>query len=430
MTGGRISHIIHYMNDNHSRDESYYRPRWAATILRKMAQESPVVVLTGARQVGKSTLLSNEQPFSNWRYASLDNYDVLEQAQRDPDAILAGSKDLVLDEIQRAPGLLNAIKIAVDRRRGERHFVLSGSANLMLMSKVSESLAGRALTINLAPMTSGEQVMAKAPRLLESLLRAEPPSEGSIDVEDPIPLMQRGFLPPLMMLSGEASFVRWWEGYIATYLERDLRQLSQVESLPDFRRVMETLALRTGQLLNQTDVARNTGVSQPTVHRYLNLLETSCLLCRIPAFTPSRTKRLVKSPKVYWFDPGIATFLSGYYSAGDLRPSREAGGIFECLVLLHLKALAQLMTPRPRIYYWRTLTGREVDFVIEQGRAVLPVEVKLTKKPNYGDARNIRFFLDEYPKASLGVLVHTGSDVRLLDRDIVAIPWTLLAGVQ
>jgi len=235
-------------------------------------------------------------------------------------------------------------------------------------------------------------------------------------------------MPPLLTLSGEDSFVRWWEGYVATYLERDLRQLSQVDSLPDFRRVMAALALRTGQLLNQTDVARDTSVRQPTVHRYLNLLETSCLLYRVPAFAPSRSKRIVKSPKIYWFDPGISSFLAGHYTAEDLRSSREAGGVFECLVLLYLNALAQLMTPRPRIFHWRTTTGREVDFVVEQGRKVVPVEVKLTEKPRYRDAQNLKFFMNEYPAAIFGALVHAGSDVVLLDKDLVALPWTLLAG--
>jgi len=193
---------------------------------------------------------------------------------------------------------------------------------------------------------------------------------------------------------------------------------------------MVALAVRTGQLVNQTSVARDTGVSQPTVHRYLNLLETSCLLLRVPAITPSRTKRIVKSPKIYWFDPGVAAFLAGHYTARDLMASRESGGIFECLVLMHLNAMAQLMTPRPGIFYWRTTAGREVDFVLEQGRRILPIEVKLSGKPRFGDAQNLRIFLDEYEEATLGVLVHCGPDVMLLDRDIIAIPWTLLAGVH
>lgn len=397
-------------------------------MLRKMSVESPVVIVTGARQVGKSTLLRNEAPFSRWRYVSMDDYGALQQAQDDPESVLAGRENLVLDEVQRVPGLLNAIKAAVDRDRPGKRYVLSGSANLLLMSKVTESLAGRALSVVLEPMTWGEQADMRPPGILKDLLRSRYPKEGAVAGVDTFGLMQRGFVPPLLTLPDAGAFVRWWEGYVATYLERDLRQLSQVDSLPDFRKVMVAVALRTGQLMNQTGIARDTGVSQPTVHRYLNILETSCLINRVPAFTPSRAKRIVKSPKAFWFDPGLASFLAGYYDGADLASAREAGGMFEGLVLLHLKALAGLMTPRPRIYYWRTSTGHEVDFVVEHGRKVLPIEVKATAKPAYGDTGNLRLFLKEYDIAGPGVLVHTGTEIAKLDRNVIAVPWTLLAG--
>ena len=128
----------------------------------------------------------------------------------------------------------------------------------------------------------------------------------------------------------------WWEGYVTTYLERDLRQLSQIESLPDFRRLMSALALRGGQLLNQTELSRDIGISQPTIYRYINLLESTCLVERLPAYFVNRTKRLVKSPKIIWNDPGLASFLSGHYEIDSVRSSRESGGIFETMVYLHL----------------------------------------------------------------------------------------------
>lgn len=419
--------IIHHMNDIHSSSVLEYNNRWAATVLRKMAQESPVVVLTGARQVGKSTLLARERPFSNWRYLSLDDYDVLGQAEEDPRSLLAGRENIVIDEVQKAPGLLAAVKLEVDSGEKKRKFALSGSANLLLLKSVSESLAGRALTINLMPLAFGEWHGGKAPNTLLRLLDSKLPGEGGGEGIDPYPLIQRGFVPPLIKLPGEESYVRWWDGYVSTYLERDLRLLTQIDSLTDFRKVMELLALRTGQILNQTDIARETRVSQPTVHRYLNVLEASCILYRLPAFTRSRNKRVVKSPKVFWFDPGLAAFLSGHYSAGSLKNSREAGGLFECLVYLHLNVLAGLLTPRARVFYWRTTTGHEVDFVVEQGKTILPIEVKLTEKPSYRDIQNLKLFMQEFHEARCGVLVHAGSEIRALDRNIVAVPWTYLA---
>jgi predicted AAA+ superfamily ATPase len=386
-----------------------------------------VVVLTGARQVGKSTLLANEEPFRDWRYVSLDDYDALDQAHRDPSALWAGTDRIVLDEVQRAPGILTAVKLAVDQDRSRR-FALSGSANLLLMRHVSESLAGRAAYVRLEPMALGEERGTPPPTILSDLLSGALPKECEVTPEDPVPLMLRGLMPSLMRLDDPSAVVRWWEGYATTYLERDLRQLSQVASLPDFRRVMEALALRSGQLLNQSDIARDTSVSQPTVHRYLNLMETGGLLERVPAFAANRTKRLIKSPKAYWLDPGLTSFLAGHYDAVSLRASREAGPVFECLVLLHLRVLAQLMTPRPRIHYWRTVSGVEVDFVIEHGRRLLPIEVKLAESVRFSDAAHLRTFMAEYPEANVGVVVYAGTQVRYLDERIVAIPWTLLTG--
>jgi hypothetical protein len=238
--------------------------------------------------------------------------------------------------------------------------------------------------------------------------------------------MWKGFMPPLMQLETSAAVLRWWEGYVTTYLERDLRQLSQIDSLPDFRRLMVALALRCGQMLNQTEVSRDTGISQPTVHRYINLLETTCLMERLPAFAVNRTKRLIKSPKVLSIDPGLIAFLAGHYNTGSLQSSREAGGIFESMIYLHLNVLAQLLVPRPRIFYWRTTTGKEVDFVLEWGRKLLAVEVKLSRKAKFSDIETLRLFMDEYPETSACILIYAGDEVRIMDEKIVAIPWFLL----
>jgi predicted AAA+ superfamily ATPase len=413
------------VNENHSSSELLYKPRWIVPLLRESVEDHPVVVLTGARQVGKSTLLREEKPFSQWRYVSLDDFDALHQAERDPTALWAGADRVVLDEVQKSPTLLSAVKRAVDQRKRKIRFILSGSANLLLMQKVSESLAGRAVHFTLFPMTRGEFHEQPAPALLNRLFKGKFPAEERIEESEEglTDLMIRGFMPPLLSLSRPDAVLRWWDGYIATYLERDLRQISSVESLSDFRRVMETLALRSGQMLNQTEVSRDTGVSQPTVHRYLNLLEASCLLVRLPAFAKNRTKRLIKTPKVYWVDPGLASFLAGHHEAESLESSREAGAIFETMVLLHLLVLSHLMMPRPRTAYWRTTTGKEVDFVLEQGRTLMAIEVKRTSSPRYTDTEGLQCFLAEYPETAAGVLVHAGTEILRLHEKIIALPW-------
>lgn len=418
------------MNEIHSRSEWIYKARWIVPLLRAAAQDHPVVVLTGARQVGKSTLLQRERPFSQWRYVTLDDLDVLRQAEREPMTLWAGADRIVLDEVQKSPTLLSAVKQTVDQRRSKVSFVLSGSANLLLMRQVSESLSGRAVYFTLFPMAEGEMQGQNASDWLPRFFKGEMPREGVIQTpgKEPFPLLARGFMPPLLTLSGQDAVTRWWEGYVATYLERDLRQISQIESLADFRRLMEALALRSGMMLNQTEVSRDLGLSQPTAHRYLNILEATCLLERLPAFARNRTKRLMKSPKIYWVDPGLAAYLSGHYDADSLRTAREAGGLFESLVILHLKVLGQLLAPRPRFSYWRTVTGKEVDLVIEYGRKLVAVEIKLTSAPGYKDTESLRLFLDEYPETAMALLVHTGREIKRLHEKIIAIPWHLLSG--
>jgi predicted AAA+ superfamily ATPase len=417
------------MYDFHVHDEWTYKPRLLAAKLRKAAEAHPVVVLTGARQVGKSTLLQEEEPFKSWRYATLDDLDTLDQAHRDPAALWAGAEAVVIDEIQKAPRLLAEVKKTVDDRRRSIRFALSGSANLMMMRQVSESLAGRVILHSLQPMTPGEVSGREPTNALSKLL------DGEFDLDEVTPpctetlpaLLVRGFMPPVVDLVATDAWVEWWEGYVATYLERDLRQLSQVASLTDFRRMMQALALRSGQMLNQTDVARDIGLSQPTVHRYVSLLETTMVLDRLPAYSVNRTKRLIKTPKIYWADPGLASFLASHHEPEALRSSREIGGIFETLILLGLRARAQLLTPRASICYWRTTTGKEVDFVVEQGRRTIALEVKLTASPRQADLSGLRSFLDEYPEARAGVLVHGGSSVRRMDEKIVALPWWMIA---
>lgn len=425
LTRGSKCNIIHLVNEIYSSDEIYYE-RWITPRLRQAVEEFPVVVLTGARQVGKSTLLRNAEPFRDWRFRSMDDFDTLRQAGEDPQALWAGADRIVLDEVQKAPDLLSAIKLAVDSHPGRFRFVLSGSANLLLMKQVSESLAGRAIYFVLDPMSLGEAQKSTEPRLLLELLDGALPAERSIpdEVPDLAPLLMRGLMPPLLRLDTQQAWVRWWDGYITTYLERDLRQVSQIDALVDFRRLMELAALRSGQLLNQAEIARDAKMSQPTVHRYLNLLETTHLFERLPAYTANRTSRLVKSPKSFWNDTGLAVHLSGYYDAGELRNARELGAFFETLIYHHLRVLARLMTPAARLYFWRTQGGAEVDFVVEHGRRLVAIEVKRSEKLRYGDADGLRAFLKEYPEADAGLILYSGRDIVHLGSKIIAVPWT------
>jgi len=405
-----------------SQQETKYINRRITSKIREIVEQFPVMVLTGARQVGKSTLLRHE--FPDFSYCTLDDFAVREQAKVDPQSLWHGTDRLIIDEAQKQPELFDAIKMAVDSSQRRKKFILSGSANLLLMKTVTESLAGRALYVELGPMTYGELCGAgEAGNFIGLWNPDHHETERVVGSVDPLPLLLRGFMPPLVEAVQHREVLNWLEGYVRTYLERDLRELSQVDSLIDFRRVMQSLALRTGSILNQADVAKDSRISHPTTHRYIKLLEVSNVINRIPAYSVNRNKRLVKSPKIFFVDPALAIFLSGYYDAESLGKCRELGGYFETLVGHHLRTLCEGMTPRASLCYWRTTTGKEVDFVVEHGKRLLAFEVKLTSRPTVYDIHNLLLFLEEYPETVRGVLVHGGERVQWLHSKVIAVPW-------
>jgi len=397
-------------------------PRLVGTALAERLRVMPAVVVTGARQTGKSTLAAYLVPGAR-RYASLDDLDVLDAARRDPEALVGGTGPVTLDEVQREPGLLRAVKRAIDRDRRPGRFLLTGSANLLLMRQVSESLAGRASYLTLWPMTRREQRGLGRGGVWDELLAA--PDEEWLDLlaaepdesEDWRALARRGGFPtPAVELTTPRERAIWFDGYVRTYLERDLHDLAAISALPDFRRLMRASCLRLGQLVNQAELGRDVALPQPTVHRWLNLLETSYLLVRLPAYAVNRTKRLIKAPKTYWGDTGAALHLAAQDEPG--------GAHLENLVLHDLLAWRDARVERAELGYWRTTIGEEVDFVIETGGRLLPIEVKAGARPRLADAAHLRTFRAEYgKKARAGLLLHTGSALEWLAPDVLAAPW-------
>ena len=399
-----------------------FLPRSITSLLRLHLTTMPVVVLSGARQTGKSTLarIIGEE---DRQYYTLDDFDTLNIANRDPQALIGSTIPVTLDEIQRAPKLLTDIKLEVDRNRQAGRFLLTGSTHLLLMEKVSESLAGRASYINLWPMTRQEQMGMGRCGVWDQLIGSRKEDWLSVlndvdsEPEDWRELSRRGGFPdPSTRLYSDTQRQIWFEAYVRTYLERDLQQLSAVASLPDFAKLVRILCQRLGGLSNQTKLARDTAISQPTVYRYLNLLEASCLLIRLQPFFINRTKRLVKSPKLYFCDSGVALNISG-----QQEPS---GAHLENLVLHDLMAWKDSQFQKVGIYYWRTIGGEEVDFVIESNERVLPIEVKASKRPHIGDTAILRSFIREYEDlAQAGVLLHTGKETKWLTPNILSVPW-------
>ena len=397
-------------------------PRLVVRALSERLRAMPALVVTGARQTGKSTLAQQLVPGSR-RYRSLDDLDVLDAARRDPEVLVGGDEPVTLDEIQRAPELLHAVKRAIDQRRTTGRFLLTGSANLLLMRQVSESLAGRASYLTLWPMTRREQrgegrcgvweeLLTTPDQEWPDLLTAQPD-----EPEDWRALALRGGFPtPAVTMRSGAERAIWFDGYVRTYLERDLQDLASISALPDFRRLMRAACLRLGQLLNQTELGRDVALPQPTVHRWLNLLETSYLLVRLPAYAVNRTKRLIKTPKLYWGDTGVALHLSGM--------REPQGAHLENLVLHDLLAWRDARLEQSELCYWRTTVGEEVDFVIETEDRLLPIEIKAGARPRLREAAHLRAFRAEYgARARAGLLLHTGNTIEWLTPDVLAAPW-------
>ena len=193
---------------------------------------------------------------------------------------------------------------------------------------------------------------------------------------------------------------------------------------------MELVAVRTGQVVNETRLSRQCAVSQPTVHRYVNLLEVTLLIRRLPAYTVNRGKRIAKRPKLHVADVGLAAFLQGLHTPEEVRAAREFGALFEGLVVHHLGVLASLLSPAARLFHWRTSDGKEVDVVLSHGRSLVAFECKATRRPLASHARHLRLFRELHPECRAGVLVHAGDRVEHLGAGVVALPWALLAGAD
>lgn len=386
---------------------------------------SPVVVVMGARQTGKSTLVQAEEFLGDRPYLTLDDLAVRERAATEPDDLVASAPELTLDEVQREPDLILAIKRAVDsdRRRRPGRFVLTGSANLLLVKRISETLAGRATYLTLWPLARRERLGMGRVGIWSELIdcpvddwyelvvgQASRPADWRDEAR------RGGYPTPAVELDSNDARAIWFDGYLRTYLERDLQDLAAIENLVDFRRLMRAACLRLGNLVNQAELGRDTRIARPTVQRYLNLLETSYQLVRLESYAINRTKRLIKTPKLYWSDPGLALHLSG---------SDEPGGShLENLVLLDLLAWRDGQVPRPEILYWRTTSDLEVDFVIEHSRGLVAVEVKAGSRPGMSDSRGLKAFRDEYGNRFVGgLLLHTGAETQWLSKGILAAPW-------
>ena len=398
-----------------------YRPREMTSLLLGALKRLPVVVLSGLRQSGKSTLLTHGPEFSGREYRTLDDFAVLAAAERDPETLVEPPGPITFDEVQRCAGLLPAIKASVDRARRPGRFLLSGSANLALLAGVSETLAGRAVYLTLHPLTRREiRGQTRRKPMLLRFFEDQSLPRASADPVRPAEILLGG-LPPVC-LEPKSDSQMWLRGYVQTYVERDLRQLSQVTDLVAFRTLVNLAALRTAQVLNISMLARDAKLTSATATRYLQLLETSFLVRRVPPFLNNRSARLIKSPKLYFTDSGIAAYLAQVTSTHPASAEPMRGALLETWVVENISAILDAHLPEATISYWHEQGRHEVDLVIEAGGKVWAIEIKAASRWSDSDLSGLNAFLDRTPQCVGGILAYNGKSAVSLGPRLWAIP--------
>jgi hypothetical protein len=395
--------------------------------LRRAAERYPVVTITGPRQSGKTTLV--RAVFPGYRYASLEAPDVRARAIADPRGFLAQGDRMILDEIQRAPELLSYVQELVDEDGRPGRFIVTGSQNILLMKSVSQTLAGRTALLLLLPFSLAELhgFPAPDPRQLDRRGAAlEPAVAKRLTETDPWATLLTGFYPPVH--DRGLSPREWMADYFRTYVERDLREVTQVLDLRTFETFVRLAAARTATELNLSGLASDAGVTQQTARRWLTALEIGYVATTLPPHHANYRKRLRKRPRLHFLDPGLVCYLLGIEDAATLERHPLRGAIFESFVVSELIKAFAAMRRDPNLYFWRDATGHEIDVLIDAGDRLIPLEVKSgrTVPPDAVSALKWWTSIPSNPNRG-GVLVHGGTEHFDLDGFRV-LPWFLAAG--
>lgn len=396
--------------------------------LKEALNDTPVVLLIGARQVGKSTLAQSLDDGSyEPQYLTFDDPTVLAAAKQNPVAFLETvQKPVIFDEIQRVPELFLPIKTFVDRNREAGLFLLTGSANVLLLPKVADSLAGRMEVLILRPLSQGE-IGGQTEDFIDWICADLFQPNVSVETEERAVLFQKMFTggyPEAVRRQAESRRSAWFNSYITTLLQRDVRDLANIEGLTDLPRLVSTLAARSSGLLNYADISRTGGLPQTTLKRYVALLEQLFLIENLPAYSGSLTKRLMKTPKLFFTDTGLLSSLQGLNWEKIKFENSLAGLLMENFVCAELRKQSAWSRTRIQMFHFRTNNGQEVDIVLELPNSeVIGIEVKSAAGVGIDAFRGLKVLENDLGrKFKRGIVLYTGDKTVAFEKNMFAVP--------
>jgi hypothetical protein len=403
-----------------------YIARDIAPAVLAALENMPVVALTGMRQTGKTTFLKSQPELAERIFVSLDDFAQLEAAKSDPDGFIHRNAPMTIDEAQKCPELFVAIKRAVDKRREPGRFLLSGSANFSVLKIISESLAGRSVYLSLHPLTRREleRNTNREPFIKTFFEEPNPGSGSKFKIVRPEEIAIGGM--PTVGLGHIKEPGIWFRGYEQTYLERDVRELSQVGNLLALRTLLHLSSLRTGQVLSLSQIGRDAKLNVVTTSRYIALFEASFLIQRVFPFLSNRSSRLIKSPKLFFSDTGLVCHLMGMGISAAIQSDPLFGAFFETYVAQNLRSILDSRWTRAELYYWSIQGRHEVDFIIASGRSCIALEVKAAVRWHEKDLSGLQAFLNATPNCKAAVLCYNGEEAVRLGEKLWVLPASLV----
>lgn len=407
-----------------------YIPRNITLEILDSLTTSPAVLLNGARQTGKSTLVQWIAKQHEFEYITLDDFTTLNAVSRDPVGFLSAIKrPLIIDEVQRVPHLFLAIKQLIDKNRQPGQFLLTGSANVFVLPKLSESLAGRMEIISLWPFSCDELIQKKS-LFLDHLFTDQFSllHDHGFSRQELVEKMMRGGYPEIQKLSTEKRRIAWFNSYITTILQRDVTEISKIEGVLELPRLLSLIASQSGALVNMSSLSRDAGLVMMTLKRYLALLEAIFFVIRLNAWFKNIGKRLIKTPKLYLTDTGLLSYLIGINQNRLDTDPKFMGQLLESYVMQELFKQATWSETLPRIFYYRSVTGREVDFILEtRAGHVVGIEVKASATVNSSDFDGLIEIKNLLGKKFVrGIVLYTGHNTVPFGENLFAVPISAL----